>query len=89
MKETIEELIKKLDWEDIAKSFAKEDIKWHANEWREFIKEIKSKQIQEIKKRMERHIHSFTYPENWCYACNTATENCKVNSILSDILEEI
>ncbi len=49
----IKEFIEKYDWEGLACAFHEDDIKWHAQEWKEFVEEVKETQTSELRKKIE------------------------------------
>lgn len=48
----LKELIKSQDWEGLARTFHEADIKWHAEEWKNFIEAIATSALEEERARI-------------------------------------
>ena len=48
--EEIKNLMEKMDWRGIAKAFAEGNLDWHAEEWKNFIEQIKANAYAEATK---------------------------------------
>lgn len=49
----LREFIKKYDWKGLAETWQKADVKWHAEEWKQFITEIEASAEARVRKDIE------------------------------------
>ena len=67
--EEIKNLMEKMDWRGIAKAFAEGNLDWHAEEWKNFIEEIRRAENKKTTQAILKKIDEIPY-------CDGG-ENCK------------
>lgn len=74
--EKMRQFIDNTDWEGLARAWHKEDIKWHANEWKEFIggiikvaeERVRAKICAELNHEQQKFLDGFGHPKD-CKIC--------------------